>query len=135
MASKGYGERYVQNGLDFSVHTEVNTPENVGEGLRAEAYAAATAYLVRPPYPPADNIDAQQVLPEAITSEPDAGDILVGIYTGQIVDWKQALVDLDARKQAALDGAIQEANQQGFQISLEDYIYPAFNPMEDYVQE
>jgi multiple sugar transport system substrate-binding protein len=132
LASQGYGERYVKNGLDFSVYTDVNTPENIGDGLRAEAYAAATIYIVRPPYPPQRNIDAQKVIPEAIISEPGAGDLLVGIYTGQITDWKQAFDDLDRRKQQALYDAIREAGAQGYNVSIDDYIYPDFNPIEDY---
>jgi multiple sugar transport system substrate-binding protein len=59
--------------------------------------------------------------------------MLVGIYTGQIEDWQQALVDLDAHKQAALEAAIQEAREDGVDVSIEDFIFPDWNPMENYV--
>jgi multiple sugar transport system substrate-binding protein len=71
------------------------------------------------------------VKPEPIV--PDIGDLLVGIYTGQIEDWKQALVDLDARKQAALESAIQAARDDGADVSMDDFIFTDWDPMKDYV--
>jgi multiple sugar transport system substrate-binding protein len=71
------------------------------------------------------------VVPEAVV--PEIGDLLIGIYTGQIEDWRGALVDLDAAKQAALDAAIQDAIAAGADVSMDDFIFPDWVPTENYV--
>ena len=131
ISSRGFHERMVTNGLDFSVYADLNTPENIGDPHKVQAYEAATKYVVYGPFPPARNPQTALVRPEPVV--PDVGDVLVGIYTGQIEDWRQALIDLDARKQVALEAAIQKAQEDGAEVSLEDYVFPDLNPMENYV--
>jgi ABC-type glycerol-3-phosphate transport system substrate-binding protein len=131
LASRGLHERMVANGIAFSIFADLNKPESIPDVHQAQAYAAQAGHGVFGPFPPARNPDTALVLPEPVM--PDVGDMLVGIYTGQIEDWQQALVDLDAHKQAALEAAIQEAREDGVDVSLEDFIFPDWNPMENYV--
>jgi ABC-type glycerol-3-phosphate transport system substrate-binding protein len=131
ISSRGFHERMVTNGLDFSLYADLNTPENIGDPHKVQAYQAATKYVVYGPFPPARNPQTALVRPEPVT--PDVGDVLVGIYTGQIENWQQALIDLDTRKQTALEAALQTARDDGAEVSLEDYIFPDWNPMENYV--
>jgi ABC-type glycerol-3-phosphate transport system substrate-binding protein len=133
LASRGYHERMVKKGLGFSIYADLNVPENITDGHRLQAYAVQTTYGAFGPFPPGRNPDTALVRPEPC--EPDVGDLLIGIYTGQVEDWQQALVDLDACKQAALESAIQEARDAGADISLEDFIFTDWNPLEGYVTE
>lgn len=133
ISSRGFHERMVTNGLDFSVYADLNTPVNITDPHKAQAYEAATKYVVYGPFPPARNPQTALVRPEPVV--PDVGDVLIGIHTDQIEDWQQALIDLDARKQAALETAIQEARDAGANVSIEDYIFPDWNPMENYVTQ
>jgi ABC-type glycerol-3-phosphate transport system substrate-binding protein len=131
ISSRGFHERMVTNGLDFSVYADLNTPENIADPHKVQAFEAATQYVVYGPFPPARNPQTTLVRPEPVV--PDVGDVLIGIYTGQIEDWLQALIDLDTRKQTALEAAIQQARDAGAEVSLEDYTFPDWNPMESYV--
>jgi len=131
ISSHGLHERMVTQGLGYSVYSELNNPQNIPDPASWEAYDAITKYVVFMPYPPACNPQAAQVIPEPVV--PDTGDVLVGIYTGQIVDWRQALKDLEERKQAALEAAIQKARDEGAEVSIEDFIFPDWDPMENYV--
>ena len=131
LASREYHERMVRGGIAFSIFADLNVPENIPGARQAEIHAANSAYGVYCPFPPARNPDTALVKPEPIV--PDIGDLLVGIYTGQIEDWKQALVDLDARKEAALEAAIRVARDAGADVSMEDFIFTDWDPMKDYV--
>jgi ABC-type glycerol-3-phosphate transport system substrate-binding protein len=53
---------------------------------------------------------------------PQLIDILTGIYTGQITDVDAALTDLEQRSQDALDLALSDAQANGLNVTLEDYI-------------
>ena len=59
-------------------------------------------------------------------------DMIVGILSGQITDIDAALADLDARKMAALETAISDAQAAGLDVSMEDFLYPDWNPAENY---
>jgi len=133
ISSRGFHKRMAASELNFSVYTDLNTPENTPDLHRAQTYEAITAYGVHGPFPPARNPQTALVQPEPVV--PDVGDVLIGIYTGQIVDWQQALTDLGTRKQAALETAIQEARDAGADVSLEDFIFADWNPMENYVTQ
>ena len=133
ISSRGFHERMVTRGLDFSVYADLNTPENIADPHKAQAFEAATEYVLYGPFPPARNPQTALVLPEPVV--PDVGDVLIGIYTGQIEDWRQALIDLDTRKQTALEEAIQKARDDGTEVSLEDYVFQDWNPMENYVTQ
>jgi multiple sugar transport system substrate-binding protein len=89
--------------------------------------------VVYGPFPATRNPQTAQVPYRAVT--PDVGDVLVGIFTGQVQDWQQALQDLETRKQAAFEDAIQETRDAGADVSLDDYIFPDWNPMENYVTQ
>ena len=55
--------------------------------------------------------------------QPDIGTVLTGIYTGQIKDVQGALTDLDSRVTAALDDGIKAAQQKGYKVSVDDYVF------------
>jgi ABC-type glycerol-3-phosphate transport system substrate-binding protein len=131
LSSREHHKRLVAQASNFSIFDDLNTAENLADEHALQAYAAQSAYGVYGPFPPARNPETALVVPEVVV--PDMEDVLVGIYTGQITDWRQALIDLDVRKQAALEAAIQEAQEGGADVSLEDFIFPDWNPLENYV--
>jgi ABC-type glycerol-3-phosphate transport system substrate-binding protein len=131
IASYGFHSRMVAKGLDFSIYSDLNTPENIIDPKKWQAYKAVTENLALLPFPPARNPHTSLVSIKAVV--PDLGDVLIGIYTGQIKDWPQALQDLDKRKQSAFEDAIQQAQADGVDVSINDFIFPDFNPMQDYV--
>ena len=133
LSSREHHIRMVTKGLDYSIYQDLNTPQNVTDTHKWQAYEAVTKYLVLLPFPPARNPQTGLVRPAAVV--PDLGDVLVGIYTGQITDWKQALQDLDERKQSSFQEAITQAQANGANVSIDDFIFPDWNPMEDYITQ
>jgi multiple sugar transport system substrate-binding protein len=131
MSSHEFHERMVSKGLEYSVYPELNSPELITDSHKWEAYEAVTSNLVTIPFPPARNPETALVSPQAVV--PDTGDVLVGIYTGQIGNWQEALTDLDERKQAALEDAIAQAQASGANVSIDDFIFADWDPMKDYI--
>ena len=91
LSSKEYHQRMVRSGNGFSIFADLNTSENITDPYEAQIYAARAAHGVFGPFPPARNPDTAMVQPEAVV--PDIGDLLIGIYTGQVEDWRQALIE------------------------------------------
>ena len=130
VSSRGFHERMVSNGIGFSIYPDYNNEQTIPDSHMLQAYNATTAYVVYEPFPPAVTPQTALVSPESVV--PDVGDVIIGIYTGQIEDWQGALEDLDAKKQAALETAIQEAQGNGIDVSIDNYIFPDWDPMQDY---
>ncbi|MFZ2361597.1 MAG: extracellular solute-binding protein [Anaerolineae bacterium] len=131
ISSRGFHERMVSKALDYSVYPDLNTADLMTDPIQRQAYDALFQYLVSLPSPTVRNPETTAVIPGPVI--PDTGDVLVGIYTGQIKDWENALLDLDARKQAAFDAAIEKAQSEGADVSIEDFVFPDWNPMENYI--
>lgn len=131
LSSRDYNQRMVAATSNFSIYADLNSPENIKDDHVLQAYEALKTYGIYAPYPPARNPAASLVSPDAIT--PDVGDLLIGIYTGQIEDWKAALTDLDTRKRGAWDAALEKAQSSGAAVTQADFIFPDWNPMENYV--
>lgn len=130
LSSWEHHARMVAQTSNFSIYDDLNSPEFITDTHTLQAYQALTAFGVYGPFPPARNPDTALVVPESVT--PDIGDLLIGIYTGQIQDWNAAFLDLDARKQDAFTNAIEEAQAAGIDVDLQDFIFTDWNQMEDY---
>ena len=133
LASREYNQRMVAATSNFSIFTDLNTAETIKDPKVLEAYAAQKAYGTLAPYPPARNPAAALVAPDAIT--PDVGDLLIGIYSGKVTDWKQALLDLDVRKQKAWDAALLKAQAGGAKVTQADFIFPDWDPLKNYITQ
>lgn len=84
------------------------------------------------PHPAVRNVDATRVEMELRSVSPSFSDVVEGLFTGQINDPQQALQDLQDRSNAELDRAIQAAVDEGAQVSRDDWVFPNWNPREDY---
>lgn len=81
------------------------------------------------------NLDATIVDMERRPVTPNLNDVVNGIYSGQIDDPRQALQDLQDRASAELDRAIKAAQDEGAQVTRDDWVFPNWDPTEDYSLE
>lgn len=84
------------------------------------------------PAPAIRNIDATMVDMERRPVTPNLGDIVNGIFSGQVDDPMSALQDLADRSNQELDRAIKAAQDKGAKVSREDWVFPNWDPREDY---
>jgi multiple sugar transport system substrate-binding protein len=63
---------------------------------------------------------------------PSFSDVVEGLFTGQLSDVQQAMQDLQDRSNAELDRAIQAAVDEGAQVSRDDWVFPNWDPRQDY---
>lgn len=87
------------------------------------------------PDPAVRNPDVALVNQEMRGISPNLAEVVQGIYTGQISDIRQALVDLKSRANEELDRAIAAAQANGANVSRDDYVFSNWNPLENYTQE
>lgn len=130
MHSETFGTNWAETGNGLALTTP-------GDASDYEAFndawqnIFAMADLVRnSPQPTVANPDASQV--EITLIGPWEGQVLIGILTGQISDVDGALRDLDERYMEALEQGIEDARNAGADVSIEDYIFPDWNHLENY---
>ena len=106
---------------DLSAHTEDDNAAAI-KFKPFSQYVALRQLAIPGPQPWVKNPDQAFVVVNPVT--PNFGNILTGMYTGQIKDLQSAFSDLDGRMQEALDAGIQNAKQQGYKVSLQDFHFP-----------
>lgn len=100
--------------------------------LSAKAVKLAQDYTRLRPDPSAKNTDVDKVLEAQKPITPTFDQTLIGLFTGQIKGVKQAMQDLKARSDASLDDAIKLARQRGANITRDAWVFPDWNPRNDY---
>jgi ABC-type glycerol-3-phosphate transport system substrate-binding protein len=128
--SKDAGERFVQSGNGMSVFPEANKPEYATNEAMRRFFELNETYTRIDPQPSIRNPDVAKIKIDAV--KPDEGAIIQGIYSGQIPDIEQILAELDAAKTEALTRAVEDAKAAGANVSLEDYVFPDWDPTKDY---
>ena len=114
----------------------LNTPQPYDEFATNAAfeYIFSSTDLVRTlPEPTIRTPALASVQQTLIGPAPD--DVLVGVLSGQIDDVDAALADLDTRKLQALETGVADAQAAGLEVSMDDYLFPDWNPAEDFVTE
>ncbi len=81
------------------------------------------------------NPGVAQVALELKPITPDLGETIQRLFTGQLSDPKAAMQDLKDRMVAELERAIRAAQDKGAQVSRDDWVFPNWNPTEDYTDE
>ncbi len=84
------------------------------------------------PDPRVRNPDAAQVYLELKPLKPNFGEVIQGIYTGQLRDPKAAMKDLQDRSEQELERAIKAAQEKGAKVSRDDWKFPNWDPMKDF---
>ena len=79
------------------------------------------------------NPDLAKVQSTLIGASPE--DVLVGYLAGQIDDLDGALADLDARLASALELGVADAQSAGLDVSMDDYLFPDWDPTQDYTEQ
>ncbi len=102
--------------------------------LEAKAYDLFDQQLRYGPDPRVRNPDAAQVYVERRNLQPDFGQTVQGIFTGQLEDARRAMQDLQDRANAELDRAIAAAQANGAQVSRDDWGFPNWDPAQDYTE-
>jgi multiple sugar transport system substrate-binding protein len=92
-------------------------------------------WMVLAPSPAVRNPGVAQVNLEMRPLTPDLGELVQGLLVAQLSDVKSALQDLQDRANAELDRAIKAAQDKGADVSRDDWIFPNWNPAEDYSEE
>jgi multiple sugar transport system substrate-binding protein len=78
------------------------------------------------------NADVFKVFEALQPVTPNLNDTLVGLFTGDLTNAKQAMTDLQDRMNAALDDAIKTAKQRGANVSRDDFVFADWDPTQDY---
>ncbi|GCE15132.1 ABC transporter substrate-binding protein [Tengunoibacter tsumagoiensis] len=120
MYSLDTAKRWVQAGEDISVFSQANDPASIKFKPFAQYAATSQVSLVGPNISQRNPKTANVILPAV---KPDISDVSTGIYTGQIGDIHAALSDLADRSQQAVDKALAQAQQQGNNVTINDYIF------------
>lgn len=81
------------------------------------------------------NPDTVKVNFELQPLTPNFGEVVQGIFSGQVPDPKAAMQDLQDRSNAELDRAIKAAQDNGAQVSRDDWVFPNWDPTLDYTEE
>jgi len=133
MHSETFGANWAETGNGLALTTP-------GEVSDYDAFTPAwqnifgmADLVVNTPQPTVTNPDTTQV--EVTLVGPWEGQVLLGILTGQLDDVDAALADLDERYMAALEQGIADAVADGADVSIDDYIFADWNPLESYTSE
>lgn len=123
----------ITGGSDPSVFSGVNERAPVDDRMRT-VYGIFDDYMRLCPDVRIRNPEASQVLLRIERPAPGFGEIVQGIYTGQLDNPKQAMQDLKDRQEAALDQAIEAAQADGANVSRDDYVFANWDPATDYLE-
>jgi ABC-type glycerol-3-phosphate transport system substrate-binding protein len=128
--SKEAQERWVKSGNGTSIFSELNKPEYFDNEALRQAVELGEKYTRVGPQPSIRNPETTKLKLSAPTPNDTA--IIMGLFTGQLTDIDAALAQLDAAKQQAFDTALSDAIAAGAKVSMEDFIFPDFDPLKDY---
>ena len=101
----------------------------------AEALALYDEQLRLGPMVTVRNPDVAQVALEHRPVTPNLGELVQGILVGQIDDVAAAMEDLQSRSNAELDRAIAAAQENGANVSRDDFIFANWDPMAEYTAD
>jgi ABC-type glycerol-3-phosphate transport system substrate-binding protein len=125
--------RWVQSGQGLRIFPEANKLEYAKQPPYREYMDVALNGVRVAPSPSLEHPAMNQVKPQ--TTLPDITGILEGVYTGQITDWKGALLDLQNRQNAAQAAAIKDAQSRGVQVDPSWWRVADWNLVENYRQK
>lgn len=88
------------------------------------------------PVPGVQNPDIEKVNAERKPIEPDLGQTIQGLFTGDLgTDVRAALKDLSDRTNQEIERATKEAKKKGAKVEPEDYAFPDWQPRQDFTPD
>lgn len=124
----------ITGGSDPSVYESANKNAPLAHQMR-QAYKVFDKTMRLGPDPRIRNPDTAQVYLNMKRPTPSFGETVQGIFSGQLGDPKSAMQDLNDRYEHAFDDAIKAAQDDGYDVSRDDYVFPNWDPTKDYTPE
>lgn len=129
--------------IAWGVHTQGSDPPLFQEAREASAsdprmqrvYELTEEWMVLAPSAEVRNPGVSQVNLEMRPVTPNLGEIVQGLLAEQISDPNAAMQDLQDRTNAELDRAIAAAQENGAEVSRDDWVFPNWDPTQDYTEE
>ena len=126
---------FVKAGLGSSAISYVNKPENYPSKQAAAVGQLVTSERRVPPDVIRRNPEQSAVLESYKDPSPDIQRLLQGVMSGQVSDYRSVAKDLSDKMNAELDRAIKAAQSGGAKVRREDWVFPNWDPMQDYGDE
>ncbi len=102
--------------------------------LARKAQALFDQQLRLAPEPTVRNADVATASLEFRALNPDFGQVIQGLFTGQLKDPKAAMQDLQDRSEAELERALKAAQGKGAKVSRDDWKFASWDPTKDYTE-
>jgi ABC-type glycerol-3-phosphate transport system substrate-binding protein len=131
--SEPFGEEWVKGGNGDSIFPEANKPEFLDSTPALKTYySIAPKFVHIGPDPNRKNPEWNKV--KITPVNPTFGNVLQGLYTEQILmsALDKTLKEMDDARTKAYEQAVKDAQAAGAKVSLNDYIFPDWEPTKDY---
>lgn len=122
-------------GADPPLFAEAREAAGATDPRMQRVIGLTEAWMRLAPDPAVRNPDVAQVRLELRPVSPDLGELVQGVLVGQVSDAAAALQDLQDRASAELDRAIAAAQEQGADVSRDDWVFPNWDPTQDYSED
>jgi multiple sugar transport system substrate-binding protein len=133
--TRDYMVEYVKSGDGFAVYPELNTKETIPIPQMYDIFRMDVEEVRVPPSPLLRNPEGVgQVMATVKEIHPNFREIAQGAFAGQI-DFRTAAKALSDQMNAELDRAIKEVQAQGVDVSRDDWVFPNWDPMQNYLDE
>jgi multiple sugar transport system substrate-binding protein len=123
----GLAERMDQPPLDINA---------VGQATVHPAYAKALGlfdeFVRLAPVPEIGNPAVSDVYAAMTDIRPNFGEIVQGVFSGDITDYKAAIEEYSGKMTAERDAAIAKVVETGAEVSVDDWVFPNWDRLEDY---
>lgn len=86
------------------------------------------------PDPRVRNPDVTEILLEFQPITPSFGEVVQGLFTGQLTDPRAAMRDLQDRNERELERATEAARAKGAEVSRDDFVFPNWDPTRNYTE-
>jgi multiple sugar transport system substrate-binding protein len=126
----GLAERMDQPPLDLTAVDRANV-----QPAYAKALGLFNEIVRLGPVPEIKNPAISDVAAKMTDIRPNFGEIVQGVFSGDISDYKTALKDYSDKLTAERDRAIAEVAATGAEVSLDDWVFPNWDPATDYTSE
>lgn len=124
---------YARTGDGLSPIPALNTPENLPFPQIATLSELAQDEKRLAPIPTLRNPEGTAAIQNEFQApSPNWAQIIQGYMSGQVADLEQALRDLSDKMNAELERAISAVRATGVDVSRDIYVFPNWDPMEEY---
>ncbi|MBC7234600.1 MAG: extracellular solute-binding protein [Chloroflexi bacterium] len=130
-----YQRGWARNGW-FTTLPEANEPDNIADP-KVQALFKISEDIRTVPEPIARNAQQAKVTAERKALHPNWGELLGGAFTGQVSldDYRVQSKDYADKWRAELERAINEVKGRGVNVSIDDWIFPNWDPNKDYTTD